>query len=594
MPSNDADRLAMIRARVAKKDPEAINLHGGKYFFGKLGLQKDSRRAVELWTEAAELGSIDALFGSLGLAHRRGEGVQKDMSKAVEFYEKAAMQGHVASRHNLGEIEWKKGNHDRALRHLLISAQMGDKESLESIKRAFMIGKATKEHLAPSSLHAETTNTRTSWDGSTTRTDDVRASEGSDALLVEPPPMPGGQLGPAPPLVPLLEQVTGRGARRHRRPPTHSLLLRRPQGSLAGSHNSSVTPANVSAALFRICDSNVHGRSISTSPSSTVVRRGRPPPTDHKPHLSTSQPQASTLLAHAPSSVATLPPSTPGAVGFSPSVRAAAAVCEHGPSPSEESTSIASPLVAAFSSTAKSSASSVARAGSDRSTERGPAPICGLEPDVVAPDAVDLDRAAWTGRLTRRAVPLSRGRQEPSPSAIVVQVVLAEQGPRGRPAGRPPIPGGLAVEHAGVLVVPPAVRPAAAPEPLERTPLVSLMVAWTAAEVSQSFSPPPPSGWKPSSWDWKTSRATSRAVLAPAAAVDLYDLVRAIVFGSSFLHGGSWLLFAAVSRRTFVPVVSVLLLRQVESFCESSAPAAADARGLPPAESSLASASPLS
>jgi len=102
MPSNDADRLAMIRARVAKKDPEAINLHGGKYFFGKLGLQKDSRRAVELWTEAAELGSIDALF-SLGLAHRRGEGVQ-DMSKAVEFYEKAAMQGHVASRHNLGEI----------------------------------------------------------------------------------------------------------------------------------------------------------------------------------------------------------------------------------------------------------------------------------------------------------------------------------------------------------------------------------------------------------------------------------------------------------------------------------------------------------
>ena len=74
----------MIQARVEKKDPDAINFLGQKYFYGELGLQKDMRKAVELWTEAAELGSIEALF-NLGDAYYHGDGVQEDKAKAVEF-----------------------------------------------------------------------------------------------------------------------------------------------------------------------------------------------------------------------------------------------------------------------------------------------------------------------------------------------------------------------------------------------------------------------------------------------------------------------------------------------------------------------------
>ena len=143
-PDNDADRLSMVQARMAKKDPEAINVLALKYRYGSLGLQKDMRRAVELWTEAAELGSIEAFY-SLGVAYDFGDGVQQDVPRATEFYEKAAMQGHVQSRHNLGCYEGLKGNHGRAVRHLLISAKMGYKESVENIKRAYMGGIATKE-----------------------------------------------------------------------------------------------------------------------------------------------------------------------------------------------------------------------------------------------------------------------------------------------------------------------------------------------------------------------------------------------------------------------------------------------------------------
>ncbi|EJK53771.1 hypothetical protein THAOC_26717 [Thalassiosira oceanica] len=147
LSGNDAKNLAMVRARVKKKDPVAINCLGENYGHGTLGLRKDIRKAVELWTEAAELGSIRALY-NLGVSHLHGCGVQGDTKKAVEFFERAAVQGHIESRHNLGCIEGRKGNHDRAVRHLLISAMMGEKKSVDAIKISFMRGLATKDQYA--------------------------------------------------------------------------------------------------------------------------------------------------------------------------------------------------------------------------------------------------------------------------------------------------------------------------------------------------------------------------------------------------------------------------------------------------------------
>ena len=137
----------MVQARVEKKDPEAISLLGEGYFHGNLGLQKDMQRAIELWTEAAELGSIAALY-SLALSYNRGEGVQQDEAKGAEFYTKAAMQGHVDSRHNLGHYEAQKLKLDHAVKHYLISAKMGDGDSVEIIKTMFKEGLATKEQYA--------------------------------------------------------------------------------------------------------------------------------------------------------------------------------------------------------------------------------------------------------------------------------------------------------------------------------------------------------------------------------------------------------------------------------------------------------------
>ncbi|EJK53984.1 hypothetical protein THAOC_26476 [Thalassiosira oceanica] len=146
-PKSEAESLAMVQTRVEKKDPAAINYLAQKYCHGNLGLQKDMRIAVELWTEAAELGSIKATF-NLGYAYCSGDGVQKDEAKGIQLWSIAALQGHVESRHNLGCIEGEKGYYDLAVRHLMILAEMGFKDSVETIQQMFMGGLATEEQLA--------------------------------------------------------------------------------------------------------------------------------------------------------------------------------------------------------------------------------------------------------------------------------------------------------------------------------------------------------------------------------------------------------------------------------------------------------------
>jgi len=79
-PKDDAGSLAMVRARVAKKDPEAIAHLGTEYSNGNLGLQQNMRRAVELWKEAAELGSVGALH-NIAVSYYKGEGVERDEVK---------------------------------------------------------------------------------------------------------------------------------------------------------------------------------------------------------------------------------------------------------------------------------------------------------------------------------------------------------------------------------------------------------------------------------------------------------------------------------------------------------------------------------
>ena len=150
-PNDDASTLAMMQNRVDKGDAEATHLLGCKYYYGQLGLAKDVHRAIEFWTEAVELGSLDAHY-DLGLMYYTGNGVEEDKPRGIQHWQQAALKGEAESRDNLGVVEAINGNCDVAVQHWMISTQMGYEKSLNAIKEMFKEGNATRAQYAEALL----------------------------------------------------------------------------------------------------------------------------------------------------------------------------------------------------------------------------------------------------------------------------------------------------------------------------------------------------------------------------------------------------------------------------------------------------------
>ena len=138
----------MIQKRADAGDPMGIYYLAAHYNLGLHGLKKDVTRGVELLERAVELGVKDAHY-TLGYLYNKGVDVERDTARAIRHLEAAAISGHVLARGYLGCTEWNAGNNDLALQHFLISAKLGDEQSLNTVKDFFMHGgPATKTDYA--------------------------------------------------------------------------------------------------------------------------------------------------------------------------------------------------------------------------------------------------------------------------------------------------------------------------------------------------------------------------------------------------------------------------------------------------------------
>ncbi|EJK77467.1 hypothetical protein THAOC_00700 [Thalassiosira oceanica] len=151
IPGDDTSKLAMTQKRVDKGDAVATKTLGDWYYYGMLGLAKNVSRAIELWTEAAELGSIDAHY-QLGDSYYYGDGIEEDKPRGIHHWQQAAMEGDTESRNKLGDVEYDNGNYQIALQHYMISVKMGYERSLYGIKEMFKEGHATKAQYAEALL----------------------------------------------------------------------------------------------------------------------------------------------------------------------------------------------------------------------------------------------------------------------------------------------------------------------------------------------------------------------------------------------------------------------------------------------------------
>ena len=131
-----------VMERIKKNCPVAMCHMGKKRYH-----EGDYETAFKYLTKAAELGDSEAHY-SLSIMYREGDGVQNDEKKQAYHSEQAAIGGHPNARHNLGCFERRNGRFERARKHWIIAANLGNDGSLKCIKDLYAKGHASKEDYA--------------------------------------------------------------------------------------------------------------------------------------------------------------------------------------------------------------------------------------------------------------------------------------------------------------------------------------------------------------------------------------------------------------------------------------------------------------
>eukprot|EP00984_Skeletonema_dohrnii_P034211 scaffold33505_cov101-Skeletonema_dohrnii-CCMP3373.AAC.8 len=138
----DEERDKNMMKRIEANDPVAMN-HKGVQQYNK----GDYSSAFEYCSKAAELGDAEA-HNQLSIMYHYGEGVEKDIEMVMYHLEQAAIGGHPHARYNLGCVEKESGNIERAVKHWIISANLGDDGSISALMDNFKEGCVSKDDLA--------------------------------------------------------------------------------------------------------------------------------------------------------------------------------------------------------------------------------------------------------------------------------------------------------------------------------------------------------------------------------------------------------------------------------------------------------------
>ena len=140
--STDEENNRLLMKRIEANDPVAICYKGTTKFH-----EGDHKAAFEYWSRAAALGDVRAHY-EVSVLYREGKGVEKDKKKELQHLEEAAIGGHPGARHNLGCVEEDNGRMDRAAKHWIIAAKLGDDYSLKSAESLYNAGLVSKEDFA--------------------------------------------------------------------------------------------------------------------------------------------------------------------------------------------------------------------------------------------------------------------------------------------------------------------------------------------------------------------------------------------------------------------------------------------------------------
>ena len=142
LPRTDEEGDKNTMKRVAANEPVALCRVGQDYYN-----KEDYESALKYWTNAAALGHAEAHY-NLSFLYLEGHGVEKDEQKQLYHLEEAAIQGHPIARHNLAWYEMMNRRIERAVKHLIIGANLGHDESITRLKACYKDELVSKEDFA--------------------------------------------------------------------------------------------------------------------------------------------------------------------------------------------------------------------------------------------------------------------------------------------------------------------------------------------------------------------------------------------------------------------------------------------------------------
>ena len=131
-----------LMERVAANDAVATCNLGQRHY-----RDGDYEDAFKYFTKSAELDDAEAHHRLTQMYHY-GHGVEKDETKKLFHLEKAAIAGHPHARYNLACYEEDKGRYDRAVKHFIIAANLGDDNSIQALKEYYKDGDISKDDFA--------------------------------------------------------------------------------------------------------------------------------------------------------------------------------------------------------------------------------------------------------------------------------------------------------------------------------------------------------------------------------------------------------------------------------------------------------------
>ena len=140
--------VELMQKRIDKGDAEAIYNVGTYHANGQYGFEKNTEKAVTLFTRAAKLGHGRGC-SRLAYAHMVGDlGVKKNVPKARHYFELAVKAGDIEAHHNLAIMHMSNRAFTyEALYLLKVAAVSGYEPSIELLEDFGDTGCISKEEL---------------------------------------------------------------------------------------------------------------------------------------------------------------------------------------------------------------------------------------------------------------------------------------------------------------------------------------------------------------------------------------------------------------------------------------------------------------